>query len=188
MTKLIECQCCNENKREFKDYGCQHNICQDCHKKQKQQLKRDECMFCNPLQNKIAVNVSVRVAPIDNIIIRSNSSNDKIKKVIAHIFFSIICCACIMISGFIFFNYYLYFDKSKDEDEDPYDLNNFTLNKSIIGIVFLLCFIYILFGISLLVCNCRRDDEVVCPFIEKSFDCLYYYYNRLVNKICCINR
>ena len=74
------------------------------------------------------------------------------------------------------------------ETDNILNFNNFTLNKGLKGIAYLIAFLYILITAGMLICgkNPRNNDELrICTLIGCVFNNSQKNYNKLKKKICC---
>ena len=183
-----ECTCCFEIKKNFKDFGCHHKVCNDCYKIMRKKSNRKTCLYCDPLpSNNVVINISPRIHPIDNIMLTNNES-----KIYREYFLDLFCfiisfCICFIL-GFIIYNI-LKFTDSKLEKDDIFDFSKFTITKGLAGIAYLLAFMYIFITGSMIFCgkNPRNEELRICTLLGCIYNNSEKCYNKIKKMICFIN-
>ena len=188
-----ECNCCYNITDKFKDYGCHHKVCIECHNTMNKKLGRTTCLYCNPLENNnVVINVTPDIYPINDVVINYNFRQKNIRILIIDIICFTISCYGLILFGYFCFNFIKYINSDEDDysSSDIFKLDKFSLDKAIYGLIYLLIFTYIVTTFLLLVLSrVGNDDEdhILCKATFYIFDKFSKYYRKFIKKICCIN-
>ena len=185
MNNSEECLCCCDQKIDFKNYGCQHKICMECHTIMNNKDNRKTCLYCDPLQkDKISIDVLSNIEPIQNIVIEINVT--PYRSYLFDVLYFVFSCGICCILGFIVFNLYFYFDSNLDKKEIT-NFDNFSLNKSFFGIIYICIFIYLIITCCIILAAiypenrnryCNRIFDISLNIRNKYFQIKYI--------LCCI--